>query len=105
MQIFTCLRCQHEWPSKKEKPVTCAKCRSPYWDIAKGTVQVVVKNIAEATPVVDRMPTIPAPVERAELSDLQNLINSIHAKKEPQAPWVAPKVEQYDLSEPTLEYD
>lgn len=102
MQIFTCLRCQHEWASKKEKPVTCAKCRSPYWNIAKGGVQKearVEKNIAvpaEVTPEITPKKEIPA---------LQALIDSIHAKKEPQAPWVAPKVEQYDLSEPTLHYD
>ncbi len=31
-----CLRCGHEWLPKSEKrPVTCAKCRSPYWDTPK----------------------------------------------------------------------
>jgi len=28
----TCLRCGATWyPRKPEKPVRCAKCRSPYW--------------------------------------------------------------------------
>lgn len=28
-----CLRCGAEWlPRKVEKPATCPKCRSPYWD-------------------------------------------------------------------------
>ena len=30
---FICLRCQHKWhPRKTTIPVTCPKCRSPYWD-------------------------------------------------------------------------
>jgi len=103
MQIFTCLRCQHEWPSKKEKPVTCAKCRSPYWDIAKGTV--AVKKPVEPS-AIEKMPTTDSPlVPKQEIKSLQSLIDSIHNKKEPQAPWVAPKVEQFDFTEPTLNYD
>lgn len=28
-----CLRCGYEWyPYHQGRPVTCAKCRSPYWD-------------------------------------------------------------------------
>ena len=27
-----CNRCKYEWISKKKKPKTCAKCRSPYWN-------------------------------------------------------------------------
>lgn len=32
--LHQCNRCRHEWPSKLEKPNTCAnkKCRSPYWN-------------------------------------------------------------------------
>jgi DNA-directed RNA polymerase subunit RPC12/RpoP len=30
--IHKCLRCNHEWASKKEKPIRCAKCKTPYWD-------------------------------------------------------------------------
>jgi len=33
--VHKCLRCGHEWPSKQEHPITCAKCRSPYWDKPK----------------------------------------------------------------------
>jgi predicted Zn-ribbon and HTH transcriptional regulator len=30
---LTCLRCGAEWwPRTPEKPKTCPKCRSPYWD-------------------------------------------------------------------------
>lgn len=33
---YTCLRCGHEWtPRIETKPMTCAKCRSPYWDIPR----------------------------------------------------------------------
>ena len=29
----TCLRCGHTWlPRTTGRPLTCAKCRSPYWD-------------------------------------------------------------------------
>lgn len=106
MKINVCLRCSHEWPSKLEKSRTCAKCRSPYWDVAKGSV--AEKITAEASPVIDRVPTIPAPVEKEELSDLQSLIDSIHAKK------IKPILAEYpstpadqpdDYSEPTRQYD
>jgi len=32
--ILKCDRCNHLWcaRSKKIKPKTCPKCRSPYWD-------------------------------------------------------------------------
>jgi len=30
---YKCERCSHEWqPRKKEYPVTCPNCKSPYWD-------------------------------------------------------------------------
>lgn len=30
---FKCLRCGYVWiPRKEERPITCPKCRSPYWD-------------------------------------------------------------------------
>jgi len=30
---YKCERCSHEWqPHKKEYPVTCPNCKSPYWD-------------------------------------------------------------------------
>ncbi len=30
---FKCERCRHEWiPRKKEYPIICPKCKSPYWD-------------------------------------------------------------------------
>lgn len=31
-----CLRCGHEWyPRSTKLPVTCSKCRSPFWNIPK----------------------------------------------------------------------
>ena len=31
-----CLRCGHKWiPRTEGMPVTCASCRSPYWNIPK----------------------------------------------------------------------
>ena len=33
LPVCTCLRCGHSWvPRKPERPMTCANCRSPYWD-------------------------------------------------------------------------
>jgi predicted Zn-ribbon and HTH transcriptional regulator len=33
---YKCIRCGHEWISRgKKKPMTCPKCRSPYWDTPK----------------------------------------------------------------------
>jgi len=37
---WKCLRCDHEWIQKEgfnaeEKPMTCPKCRSPYWNKEK----------------------------------------------------------------------
>jgi DNA-directed RNA polymerase subunit RPC12/RpoP len=36
---WRCERCGHEWIPKKfnskKKPITCPKCRSPYWDTPK----------------------------------------------------------------------
>ena len=32
----TCLRCGEKWlPRKGGRPITCPKCRSPYWDRPK----------------------------------------------------------------------
>ena len=33
LPILHCLRCSAEWfPRKQERPLTCPKCRTPYWD-------------------------------------------------------------------------
>ena len=34
VQAFKCERCNYVWcpREKNDKPKTCAKCRSPYWD-------------------------------------------------------------------------
>jgi len=30
---YKCERCKHLWiPRKKEKPIICPKCKSPYWN-------------------------------------------------------------------------
>jgi transcription elongation factor Elf1 len=34
-KLFKCLRCGHEWLSKLEHPILCARCHSAYWDIPK----------------------------------------------------------------------
>ncbi len=30
-----CKRCGHKWVPRKPKVMTCAKCRSPYWNTDK----------------------------------------------------------------------
>ncbi len=33
IEIKKCLRCNYRWwPRKPGRPLTCPKCRSPYWD-------------------------------------------------------------------------
>jgi predicted Zn-ribbon and HTH transcriptional regulator len=32
VKIFNCKRCGWEWASRKERPVICPKCKTPYWD-------------------------------------------------------------------------
>ena len=35
---YICERCKHQWISRerrKEKPVVCPKCKSPYWDVPR----------------------------------------------------------------------
>ena len=33
---YTCLRCDHTWIGRKAAmPMTCAKCRNPYWNIPR----------------------------------------------------------------------
>ena len=30
-----CLRCDYEWLPRTEEVFTCAKCRSPYWNVPR----------------------------------------------------------------------
>jgi hypothetical protein len=32
----TCIRCEHKWSARKERPSYCPKCKSPYWNREKG---------------------------------------------------------------------
>ena len=36
---YRCERCDHEWlpRDKTQEPRVCPKCKSPYWDIPRGT--------------------------------------------------------------------
>lgn len=34
--LWTCSVCNHQWSSKdSQKPLRCAKCKTPYWDKPK----------------------------------------------------------------------
>ena len=36
VKFWKCTRCNHEWyPRGGDKPKTCPKCRSPYWDVER----------------------------------------------------------------------
>jgi len=35
IKICKCLRCNHEWPTKQDRPIICPKCKSAYWDKEK----------------------------------------------------------------------
>jgi DNA-directed RNA polymerase subunit RPC12/RpoP len=43
--IFRCIRCSHEWASKKEKPRVCPKCKSAYWDLPVRTEDFMKRTI------------------------------------------------------------
>jgi hypothetical protein len=32
----SCLRCGHRWVSRRSRPLRCASCKTPYWNIPKG---------------------------------------------------------------------
>lgn len=35
-KVWKCDRCGHEWLSRNnDKPLRCAGCKSPYWDIPR----------------------------------------------------------------------
>ena len=45
LPVFTCKRCGHKWhPRKERKPICCARCKSPYWDIEPMEKKNVVKK-------------------------------------------------------------
>jgi len=44
IKIFKCLRCPHEWASKKEHPRVCPKCKSPYWDVERRVKKTTVER-------------------------------------------------------------
>ena len=49
ISVLTCLRCGGKWyPRGTDKPRTCPKCGSPYWDIPRKPVKV--KNMVSIKP-------------------------------------------------------
>ena len=59
MKINLCLRCNHQWPSKLDRAITCAKCRSPYWDIAKGTTATLAAPEEAPEEIPEEEPQVP----------------------------------------------
>ena len=38
LEGYRCERCDHKWvPRDNNVPRVCPKCKSPYWDIPRGT--------------------------------------------------------------------
>lgn len=75
MKINYCLRCEHQWPSKLERVLTCAKCRSPYWDVPKGQRDiepVAEKKSVEAPPIVEK---------KTELDSLRSIMEAVQVKR------------------------
>jgi rubrerythrin len=36
MDVYHCDRCNHEWMIRgAHEPITCPKCRTPYWNIPR----------------------------------------------------------------------
>ncbi len=73
----TCDRCSHTWSTFK-LPLTCAKCRSPYWDIPRTSN----KPMADF-PVEIEKKSAASPDKKETIGGLQALIDSIHAKTKP----------------------
>ncbi len=49
LPTFRCKRCEHRWHAKADKkPITCPRCRSPYWDTWR--IQKVIKEELEHIP-------------------------------------------------------
>ncbi len=66
---YTCLRCGHAWhPRKEERPVCCARCKSPYWDRAGGAAP---KLAGPRKGGVNRAAAL-SPERRLEISRLAN---------------------------------
>ena len=64
----TCERCAHSWTAITI-PRTCSKCRSPYWDIARGD-----KPAGSLAAIKEPEPVKPV------LSELRDMIKTIEAK-------------------------
>jgi predicted Zn-ribbon and HTH transcriptional regulator len=37
---FSCKRCGWIWLSHMDRPIACARCKSPYWDVDRAEKQV-----------------------------------------------------------------
>lgn len=124
MKINYCLRCGHEWPSKLERVLTCAKCRSPYWDVPRQTdaiddgsyaPAVITNNIPEVTStqplshhdyVRKKLDPSYVPEKRQTIEELNALIQSIPARKSVIPEYKKPPEDQPDsYEEPTYSYE
>jgi hypothetical protein len=91
----TCERCSHRWTSIAS-PLTCSKCRSPYWNVARGGTPVEKKS-AEAAPVLDK---------KTEIDDLRHLLTPVEKSPSILPVWPVKAENQPDpYSEPTTNWD
>ena len=49
IKIYKCLRCGHEWASRRDKPLRCARCKTPYWHIPRNDKATTAKKTKEVT--------------------------------------------------------
>lgn len=114
MKIIQCFRCDHQWPSKLEKPRTCAKCRSPYWDIPKGDRAAFIENVVEEDGPVEFSKTITnlyperTETERlATIASLRPVIDTDSPEYKTKSILPPPSIEDQpdSYSEKTVSYD
>ena len=51
---YRCLRCDHQWSSKQDRPRVCPKCKNPYWDTIKdlgGEIKPIKRDWTDRGPI------------------------------------------------------
>ena len=110
---YVCVICRYEWKSRKE-PKRCSNttCRSMKWRGEPIQAPLVTEEWSPVKVCKRIQDTFPQHIKdmhpewdekKKDLDSLKNLISSIPVRRE--SPIETPKVEQYDLSEPSIHYD
>lgn len=115
MQINHCLRCNHQWPSKLHRAITCSKCRSPYWDVPKGTkaavpsaIEITNTTLPEVTgynrfDLYDKVQTKLDPeYQPKKMQTIEELRNMIASKQPHES--VLPNYSKVETDDVTIDY-